>query len=341
MGLLSDGLNPKAQAAGHMPFDGTWRWTECTGCPAAPLHKALGCPQREFGTGTLNLFYEGILHEFDLKARIRSMGYTIVDFGEGGIKHPTLPIYAHPDGLLYLQDGSREILETKSVDEGQDADRFIEEHPWYVSQVQGYQDFVNVDKARIIAKSRKTGYVLPDIVIDRDKEFVKPYYANIVNIMGLLAKGIKSCTGPWAPGCSNDFVTRLFCPYNEVHCASRDSGPATVELDSILSRYAAMKIVLDEYKGEIDGMRMKVEEIMIQAALKSVVSAEGVKAQIQNRRFPSIDKLWAKDNLTQEQFDNIFTGYRNDVLYITIPRALREKGKSDDEDDEDVDGLAP
>ena len=331
---IADLLNPELGATGsrYPSFDGNWRWTECIGCPAAPLHRALGCPARDLDAHTLALFYEGILHEKDLKSRIRQAGFTVIDYPEKeGVKADGLPIIFHPDGYLFELG---EVLETKSIDAATSPVDFIEKHPQYVKQVRGYSKFLNMRGARIIAKSRLTGWILPDMVIDRDDAAIQPIIDNVRTITAMLDKGVQACNGPWAPGCSRDYLTRLFCPFHEIHCRA-DEATATAALEGLLSQYAAHRIIADELVTKVNDFRALIQDILKSATFDRVKNSEGISALVYNRSYTSVDYEKARAYLTGQQYNEVFVKGSSQTLRITIPKALRGLTQTTDSDEEE------
>ena len=278
---FADKLNPKPMPGRTPPFDGRWRLTECIGCPGALIHRALGCPAGEFDAHTLALFYEGILHEKDLKQRIRDeLEVTIIDIGDSGLQAADAPIVVHPDGWM---PELREVLETKSIADEMDSQDFIDSHPQYVKQVMGYEKVLNAPQARLIAKSRNTGWIFDDIIIPYDASIIDPVWELANNVKAKLDAGLQSCQGPWLPTCSPDFLTRMFCPYNGVHC-KETPAQATPELETLLKNYAANKIVTDECVAATETLRQHVQMIMENAGLDRIKSLDGVSASLGRKK---------------------------------------------------------
>lgn len=325
---LADELNPKVDgSADAPPFDGLWRWTECIGCPAALLHRALGCESRHFEAQTLALFYEGILHEKDLKQRIRDKGHLIFEYVDG-VRAKDVPVICHADGSFI--DG--EILETKSFEGAIDPDSFLKSHPQYIKQVMGYERIHQVNRARIIAKNRSNGWILPDIIIEYDPVIIEPIWQNIIQVKHMLDRGVQSCNGPWSPGCSQDFLTRMWCPYNGVHC-QRTEAEATSELDGVLSDYARMKPTYDAASVIMAEFREKVEALMQESGVRRIRSQDGVLASIYDRSYTSSDKKLAKEILDDATYHRLFVEGRSPTLRITLPKV---KGGDDSTEEEIV-----
>ncbi len=321
--VLSKELNPKADGSvSRLSFDGVWRLTEIIGCPAAPLHQALGCPSRAIDAQALALFYEGILHEKDLKARIRELGYLIFEYPDG-VRAKDVPVVCHPDGNLM----GDEILETKSVNEATNSEEFIKAHPQYVKQVMGYMRILDMSVSRIVAKSRSTGWILDDILIEYDPAIIDPIWQNITNISKMLESGIQSCNGPWAPHCSDDFTTRLFCPFNGTHC-KRSEAEATGELDSLLREYATVKPTYDKVTLVINQMRDQVKQLMTEAGVKRTRAQDGTLASLYDYRYPIADRDIARQILDPTTYLRIFSEGSTPSVRITVPKskASEEEG---------------
>lgn len=316
---LSERLNPAPNpySSSRSLFNGLWGLTEIIGCPAAPLHQALGCPTREIDAQTAALFYEGILHENDLKSRIRDLGYLIFDYPSrpSGIFAQDVPVVGHPDGNLM----GEEILETKSIDGQPSSEEFIASHPQYIKQVMGYMRLTGLETARIIAKSRSTGWILDDIVIPYDPVIIEPAWKNIQHIEKLLSQGVASCVGGWAPQCSGDYLTRLFCPFSSVHCQVSE-GQATAEIDKVLLEYATLKPTYDQASMLISQMREQVKGLMKESGLTRVKGQNGASASLYNHSSTSTDYKLAEEILDPVTYHRIFTKNSTQTVRITLPK---------------------
>lgn len=320
---ISDEINPKVSDRDKMPWDGSWRWTETIGCPGALLHIALGCESNGFSAETLALFGEGFLHEFDLKDRIRKAGYTVIDIEMARI--PNLPVVLHPDGLLPVQEklSYAFVLETKSVDDFDNPEQFIRDHPQYVKQVMGYMKALGQVKCLVVVKSRKTGWIA-DIEIDYDEVIIEPIVRNILAVKGLLDGGVKACDGPWAPGCSRDFGIRMFCPFYGVHCKS-DEAIATAELDILLSKYAPAKVLSDEALSIVNLIREQIGLVMENEGINRIKALNGVSASMYADKRKYVDAKLLQE-VAPDIYKKVTREGGNNVLRITIPKALRGNG---------------
>lgn len=321
---IAEKLNPKdLQGQGQRPpWDGRWRMTECIGCPAAPLHIAMGCKGGEgiFPKETLALFYEGNLHEDDLKARIREAGETIIDFPSGMVALD-IPVVCHPDGYLVER---KAILETKSLGgEEPDTEVFIAEHQNYVKQVMCYERITGVDKGYLITKMRTNGWIMPDMLVEHDPKITEPIWENVKRVETILQTNPTSCSGPWYPTCSNDFRTRLFCPFNSVHCHTSEAQ-VSGELEALLSDYGTNKVVSDLLTTRVENIRAGIEALMAEGGLRRQRSSEGILASITSRPYTSADKDVAQKLLPKDVYEQIFHETRSSSLRITIPKVLRE-----------------
>lgn len=316
---FADKLNPQPQAVRNPPFNGRWRLTECIGCPGALIHRALGCPAGQFDAHTLALFYEGVLHEKDLKQRIRDeLEVTIVDIGDAGLQAPDAPIVVHPDGWM---PELGEVLETKSIAEEMDSQDFIDSHPQYVKQVEGYLRVMNSPRARLIAKSRSTGWVFDDIIIDYDAAVTDPIWEIANRVKGLLDNGLQSCNGPWLPTCSPDFMTRMFCSYYGTHC-KESPAQAVGELEDLLKNYAANKIVTDECVSATEALRQHVQALMENAGLDRVKSLDGISASLGNKReMPDMNAI--RELIGEAQYKKFMVRPPGQQLRITIPKEMK------------------
>lgn len=328
---LADRINPQGHAGGYGQFDGKWRVTEAIGCPGALIHRALGCESEEIDDETMALFGEGFLHEDWFKAKLREDGLTLVEFPDG-IAALDAPLIGHPDNL-WLEEN--EVIEYKSVYDADDSEEFMATHKRYNKQLQSYLRILGRQKGRILVKSRKTGWVLPDIKIEHDAAITDVIWKNAVDCKALLDKGIVSCNQPWLPSCSSDFMTRMWCPFYGVHCRITEAQ-ATVELDMLLSQYAATKIVSDELTSKVGVIRDTIKETMKSGGLERVKNSEGVGASLYMAHWPLTDKDKAEEYLSIEQFKEVFRqGSTPDALRVTIPKGLRKNGNQEPETEQE------
>lgn len=315
---IADNLNPIQQAGKPIPFDGQWRVTQVIGCPAAPLHIALGCPTGSgFSPRTLALFYEGNLHEADLRARMYQAGYAIEAVEIAVV--PGLPLVAHPDD--FLQPGA--LIEYKSYGgkEYSDAEKFLEDHRQYVLQGMFYAHITGRHIIYFVIKHRDSGWII-DAQLTYDPDVVKPYIENVLNIKRLVDMGVTTCHGPSRPQCSSDFLTRMFCPFQE-HCQF-SIQQASGELETKLKEYAAAKIVSDELLLDIEDYRVLIRDLMQSMGIKAAQVDEGVKAVLRMGNYSSIPINEAAKVLDKPTLDRVIRRTRiPDQLIITIDKSLR------------------
>lgn len=325
---ISQILNPKDQVMTDVPpFDGKFRVTQVIGCPAAPMHYALGCHVGKvgFSAETLALFYEGFLHERDLKARVRAEGYGFFDIDSVTI--PGIPIVGHPDGGGLTVNGNDEIIEFKSFGSDEDGiHEFMENHKQYKLQVQFYEWLTGRSYGRLIAKNRNTGWILDDEEIVFNWPLIEPYVENVFEVMRLVKQGIPNCHAKGLPDCSSDYRTRMFCPFfQNGHCI-RQPVNANQVLEDYIADLASSTIVKDELISDIELLRKQIVGVMQSLGVNRVVNSEGVKADIYTSTRTNISIQDAQRVLPQNLYDQIAkTSNTPNSLRVTIPKRLRNR----------------
>lgn len=333
--MLADSLNPQDSDVYQPKFEGYWSITECIGCPAALLHRALGCPvNSELTAETKALFHEGLMHEAVMKQQLKDKGHEVISFNQP-IFHPSLPVVGHPDALV---DG--ELVEFKTIADDEEQSQVLAHHHNYEPQVHGYMPLLNKKIATIVTKVRRSGIILPDISVAYDDEVAKRIWDNVEKAYNLLQsrKDMMKCplVEPFLH-CSSDYVTRMFCPYNRTHCTSE---PKMVEgrLSEQLAKYAAVKLYLDDLTNDRDSLRDEIEKILRDeyGTRGSFRTSDGIGASYfpTGRKVINVKRL---EELFPEVAAKVYDQINYSQLRITLPKAMRSKfaiGKKDVDDDE-------
>ena len=280
----TDDLNQLMSPNPRYPdFDGWWRLTETTGCPAAIIHRALGCPSGSISRETLALFHEGYLHEDDIKARMRAKGMMVIEYGQEGLRATDIPIICHPDGY---EPSTGEIVEIKSVgdvEDFRDAEQSIyDRHSGWTKQVQGYMRIAQAERARIIIKIRKNGWVLKPIVVPYDASITDPIWASVVQARNDILEAQKYLPPDQVTcdkvttflTCSDDYTTRMFCPFSS-HCKKDNGVQGNEVVEKLLFDYAGWKTLYDECDSEMQVLRGKVREIVDNEKVTKIVTSVG------------------------------------------------------------------
>lgn len=284
-------FNVNTQAPRYPAFDGRWRATECIGCPAAIIHRALGCPHAGITADTLSLFHEGYLHEDDMVARVQARGINLFRYGENGIRSLEIPIVAHPDGADLA---AREIYEFKSIGDGDEFREFeqvlYDKHSNYNKQVQVYMRVTGYHSARVIMKIRKSGWILKPVVVPYDQAVTEPIWSAVKQTVQALldadtylAPELRTCDKiSHFLTCSDDFMTRQFCPYHSVHCAT-DPNMASQHLNGLIADYLGWRSANAESTAEVKILRDKIYVEVMAMGVKhlesplATISIYGVK----------------------------------------------------------------
>lgn len=325
-------FNANLQKPRFPDFDGRWRATECTGCPGALIHRALGCESGIFSSETLALFHEGYLHEDDVRARITAAGVFLIDYGQdGGLVAIDAPIVSHPDGFDPVL---QELYEIKSIGDADDY-RGIEQdlydsHSGWQKQIQTYLRITGAKRCRVLIKVRKSGWILPPVIVEYDQKITDPIWGRVetasnalIQAAQNLPKQLQTCDNITSfLGCSTDYQERMFCPFYETHCSKKNLFPksqANDVLNKLMENYAAAKMLSDDMESEMkslrDQMKVAVLDILGEAKKGKVDSTYG-SISIYETSYGSTNLQKAKELLTPAQYDEIFTRR-------TEPQAMR------------------
>lgn len=229
-------------------FDGTWSVTDCTGCPRAMVHQARKCLKRGIPSPeVIQRMLDGILHESDILAMLRLSGYKL--YKPEPVHFPDLPVIGHPDAFIDIS-GVKYGLEIKTYDKsgfnGLTTQGVKEYSPGYYNQMQLYMHGTEPKRWIFLAKCRDDGRYHEEVV-SYDRARVRELVTNIQAAKATLDSDMPCEQMP----CSDDFMTRLFCPYQDVLC----EAPGLEITDNMVNKAA------ESYKYSRDLIKQAEQEI--------------------------------------------------------------------------------
>jgi len=220
---------------------------------------------------------DGILHEDDMRARLILKGIRFER--PGSIIADNVPVVLHPDDIFTL-DGVRFGVEFKSYD----CDYFhalvikgIKDYsPKYYRQVQLYMHYTGIKQWVLLAKDRNCCQ-LHEEIIRYDQECVAGLIDAVLSAKAVLDQNLDCQVLP----CSNEFMTRLFCPF-KVLC----EGPTEEIFSDVASK--AAESWLWAKKGQVEFDR---EITVARQTFRDILTESGL---------PKIDvSTWFNGNLTR------------------------------------------
>lgn len=240
-------------------FTGLWNATDCTGCPRALVLLARG----ESRSGrpkpwSIYKMQDGLLHEDDIKARLRLRGIKIQE--PGAIIMPDAPIVCHPDGLVNL-DGVDFGLEIKSYGCGYFHDLTLKgvkrQSLRYYRQMQLYMRVTGVRLWILLAKDRDCCEIYEEMV-SYDESEAKSLIDSVLSAKAVLDQDLD----PQALPCGNEFQEKLYCPFRDSYC----HGPVKEMWDSeavkAINDWLWAKEMESEANKIISSSHMRLRQIM-------------------------------------------------------------------------------
>lgn len=316
-------------------WSGIWNATDCTGCPRALVYIARGVkPPGKPSPWDIYRMQDGLLHEDDLRARLRLKGIKLEH--PGAIMMPDAPIVCHPDDLCNL-DGVPYGIEYKS----HGCDRFhaltvrgVKDYmPRYYNQMQLYMRATGIKQWILIAKDRNCCRIHEEVV-PYDDVVAQRLVDTVLSAQAAISQNLDVQALP----CSNDFMTRLFCPFNMTVCEGPAAEVWTPEATKAAEAWLWAKAMEEESSKSRESSRQTFRDIMANLSEPTPAIDVGtsflgswvrlrVYASGQRRRFA--DTALAEKLLEPEVFNRIF-----EAKELPGPRIYRLKGDSEDSHDD-------
>jgi hypothetical protein len=240
-----------------------WRWTEATHCPRQLLHRAYMTPALPPKPEQMLLMEDGLMHEADMKIRLKVAGIPVREFPKEGMTtgKTGLPLVFHPDGVITI-DGTEYVFEFKTMNtnlfENVARDGMAAHKPEYIKQVDGYMWATDIPRAIFLCKCRETAALYEEVYLFPGEQVnIKPILANVELAWTYFQAG----EPPDIMACTSDFFERMFCPWAEV------DGPLPRELVDDAAIVAALrwhetKILIDDLEPALKNSKAVIRQCM-------------------------------------------------------------------------------